>query len=149
MSTPTLQDLEEALPGLLLAEYADAVQVGRTWSVARGTAQAFVDAVDGDGRVFVTVRIPLASDVPATPDLFEFVALRADDFLFGHLSCERTPRETAAVFLSHTLLGDFLQRGEVLICLESMLSVADTWDELLVKRFGGRPFRTETSAGSL
>lgn len=110
----------------------------RGWILGRGTARASVDVLERGERLFVTVTIPLAEEVPASAKLFEHVATNADRFLFGHLSCDPTGRDTVVVSLTHTLLADHLQLGEVLACLDEMLHTADTWDGLLVRSFGGR-----------
>jgi hypothetical protein len=40
--------------------------------------------------------------------------------------------------MSHTLLGDYLDEKELVAGLWSVLGAADSWDDELQPRFGGR-----------
>ena len=111
-----------------------------TWSFARGTARVFVSVKPLHGRNFVQVRCPVLADAPGSSELFEYVATHADDYLFGHLSCDRRGG-LVYVFLTHVLSTTDLQEAELVECVDAVIRQADQIDEQLVELFGGRTFR--------
>ena len=111
-----------------------------TWSFARGTARVFVSVRRVHVRNFVQVRCPVVADAPESRELFEHVSTHADDFLFGHLSCDRDGG-LVNVFLTHVLSTTDLQETELVECVDAVIRQADEIDEQLVELFGGRTFR--------
>ncbi len=112
-------------------------------------------------RVFVSVR-PFGADehvvditswtnwsVPASPELFELVASRGDDFAFAHLSCRRRPAgtedddpdadegEEAVVSVSHRLHARHLDPEVFEAALASVATAAGEIAEEVASAFGG------------
>ena len=56
---------------------------------------------------WVTLEVPLLLGVKETPQVFEHIALHADDYIFGHLNATRTD-DGLLIRMSHALLGDYL-----------------------------------------
>lgn len=87
----------------------------------------------------VNLEVPLLLDVKETPEVFEYIALHADDYIFGHLNAIRTD-DGLRIFLNHGLLGDYLDEEELARAVGAMLGVADEIDDELKAQFGGRRF---------
>ena len=115
------------------------------FSLRRGSAQVFVRvwAREGSEPTFVAVTVPLLLEVKPSPELFEFVAIHADDYVFGHLNASRRD-DSIDIFLSHTLLGDYLDEAELDSAVGVLLGVADKLDDELKAQFGGRRFHEDT-----
>lgn len=94
---------------------------------------------EGEPRTLVLVTSPILRDVPATPELFEWVARNGGSRWFGHVEVFG-PQEadTVDLLFSHTLLGDFIDQPELETAMWGILSVADAWDDELQQRFGGK-----------
>jgi hypothetical protein len=111
----------------------------------------------GSTRVFVicqartpemtTVKIvaPVLIGCAASPELFEHIALHADDYMFGHLSAERAEDGTIGVYFTHILLGDFLDPEELKGAVGRVATTADEIDDELKTRFGGRRFHDDVA----
>ena len=114
-------------------------------SLRHGSSRAFVRvwAKEGAEATFVAVTVPLLFDVKSTPALYEYVALHADDYIFGHLSLYRNDNGNMQVFLTHNLLGDYLDAEELAHAVAGMLGVADDIDDQLQAQFGGTKFHEE------
>lgn len=112
-------------------------------SVSMGSARVFVRVREHPGGEATLVdcwAIALA-EVPVTPDLYEFIATGSDSFIFGHLSLAvDDASNTGMVFLSHRLLGDYLDEDELMYVVGGLVSSADDIDDDLKDRFGGRRF---------
>ena len=113
-------------------------------SLRRGSARIFVTVRTHDDTdwTWVTLEAPLLSNVEATPEVFEHVALHSDDFIFGHLSAVRTESGLEILF-THALLGDFLDEDELVKAVGGMLVIADNMDDELAEIFGGDRFHDE------
>ncbi len=117
------------------------IDPGQSYSLRRGSARIFVrvNTHDDTDWTWVTLEVPLLSNVKETPDVFEHVALHKDDFIFGHLSVIRTDKGLDVLF-SHALLGDYLDEDELVKAVGGMLIVADKMDDELAEIFGGSRF---------
>jgi hypothetical protein len=90
----------------------------------------------------VNLWIPLLLEVKETPEVFEHIALHADDYIFGHLNAHRTD-DGLTILLNHSLLGDYLDEDELMRAAVLMVSVADDLDDELKTQFGGRRFHQD------
>lgn len=93
-------------------------------------------------QVFVTLTCPIAFHVPMTPSLFEYLARNSDRWYFGHLAMNpyADGGEHAGhthVFMSHTVVGDYLHPDEIAVPAFAMLNAADSITEDFVREFGG------------
>lgn len=94
---------------------------------------------EGNPRTVVLVTAPILWGVTPTPELFEWVAREGGSRWFGHVEVhDSSEAGKVDLMFSHTLLGDFLDQGELETAMWALLSTADTWDDQLLPRFGGR-----------
>ncbi len=84
--------------------------------------------------MFVTA--PILFGVTPTPELFEYIATNADNWMFGHLSAFRD-EGTITIFMTHTLLGDYLDPEELRSAAFGIGFSANDLDDELQSRFGG------------
>lgn len=111
------------------------------FSLQHGSVRIFVKVRSREdvAWTWVALEVPLLFDVPEAPAVFEYVALHADDYTFGHLNAHRTDTGLM-IFLSHTLLGDFLDEQELVRAVGMMLFAADRLVDGLAETFGGSRF---------
>lgn len=95
---------------------------------------------DGDPSSVVRILCPLLWQVDPSAELFEWVAREGSRYWFGHVSAENDVKAPGKLFLvmTHTLLGDYLDEGELSTAMYAVLRVADELDDELQKRFGGK-----------
>ena len=108
------------------------------------SARAFVKvwAPDESERTFVSIEVPLLFNVKPTPQLFEHIALHADDHVFGHLSASQGD-EGILVMFSHSLLGDYLDSEELTSAIYSVLGSGNHLDNELQAQFGGEVYHDD------
>jgi hypothetical protein len=95
---------------------------------------------DGDPRTIVRVASPILSDVTPSAELYQWIAREGGDYLFGHVVAVDDNDDPAKLFLmmTHTLLGDYLDEAELKTAMWGVLSAADSLDDELQRRFGGK-----------
>lgn len=95
---------------------------------------------DGDPQSLVRIWCPILWEVDPTPVLFEWIAREGGKYFFGHVTAQDDADQPGKLFLmmSHTLLGDFLDEGELSSALYAMLGTADRLDDELKGKFGGK-----------
>jgi hypothetical protein len=104
-----------------------------------GSAHVFVQCLPyGDDGSVVFITIPLLARLSSDPELFRHVALHADDWHFGHLSLTQNKDDNRLkLWLTHSLLGDYLDVEELKTALAAMGKIADGLDDELKAKFGG------------
>lgn len=114
------------------------------YSLRNGSTRIFVSVLSHDEADWTAVKleIPVLFRVKETPEVFEYVALHAGDYMFGHLYASRTD-DGLMILLAHVLLGDYLDEDELCRAVAGMLSVADDLDDKLETQFGGDRFHTD------
>lgn len=114
------------------------------YSLRHNSARIFVKTKTREESdwTWITLEIPLLFDVKETPEVFEHVALHADDYIFGHLNAYRS-NTGLSLFLSHSLLGDYLDETELVKAVGLMLSAGDDLDDELKAQFGGTRFHED------
>lgn len=114
------------------------------YSLRHGSARIFVRVWTRDEVDWTVVRldVPLLRAVKETPAVFEYIALHADDYVFGHLNTSRS-EDGLQISLSHSLLGDYLDEDELVKGVAAMLSSADDLDDELGTQFGGDRFHED------
>jgi hypothetical protein len=114
------------------------------FSLPLGSTRVYVysRAHDDADFTWVKLEIRLLDEVKETPEVFEYIALHADDYMFGHLNAYRG-KDGLSIFLSHTLLGDYLDEQELFHAVGGMLVTADKLDDDLKTQFGGTRFNEE------
>jgi hypothetical protein len=95
---------------------------------------------EGEPRTLVLVSAPLLTSVPATPELFEWVARHGGSRWFGHVEVHEDDENSGHVNLlfSHTLLGDLIDQPELEVTMWGVLQAANEWDDELQEKFGGK-----------
>jgi hypothetical protein len=95
---------------------------------------------DGDESSLVRMWCPILWEVPPSPQLFEWVAKEGGNYFFGHVSVQDDVNNPGKLFLlmTHTLLGDYLDEGELSSAMYAMLGTADKLDDELKGKFGGK-----------
>ena len=116
------------------------------FAVDSGSARVLVlcDEWAGADQTLVHVFAPLLQGVKPSPELYEHVALHADDYLFGHLSARPEDDGTIAVMFTHVMLGDYLDPEELKHAVGGVLAPADILDDELQARFGGKRFHEDS-----
>ena len=91
------------------------------------------------GHVLITLGIPLLFHVALTDELCRWIAIEGGR-AFGHYSLYPHPEieGEGALWFEHNLLGDTIDPGELAMAVGLCLGLADTEDDLLQERFGGR-----------
>jgi hypothetical protein len=114
------------------------------FSLRHGSARVFVRTRTREGANFtwVSLDVPVLLGVKETPQVFEHVALHADDYLFGHLNAVRTD-DGLMICLSHALLGEYLDEEELSRAVGGMLGTAEELDDELQTQFGGKRFHED------
>jgi|APSaa5957512535_1039671.scaffolds.fasta_scaffold20275_4 hypothetical protein len=93
----------------------------------------------GNDSTWILLQAPILIDVPLSGDLYEHVATAGNNQYFGKMHIH--PNEDAStgwLWYSHTLLGDFLDPEELNQAIALVLFTADSFDDELQPRFGGK-----------
>lgn len=93
---------------------------------------------DGEPQSLVLITSLILLDVTPTPALFEWVARNGGSRWFGHIEVFECQNGLVGLLMSHTLLGDFLDEKELSVAMYGVLGAADTWDDELQAKFGGK-----------
>ena len=95
---------------------------------------------EGNQRTAVRVTAPILREVNPSPELFEWVARESAKTLMGHIVLvdSKEPPGTVELLMAHVLLGDFLDEAELKMALSTVGVGADTLDDELQEKFGGK-----------
>jgi hypothetical protein len=94
---------------------------------------------EGEPRTYVVVTSTILREVKPSAELFEWVARQGGSKWFGHVEVhDEAQTGTVYLMMSHTLLGDYLDEKELEAAMWVVFSSADSWDDELQKRFGGK-----------
>jgi hypothetical protein len=106
----------------------------------RVTVQDWGKNKDGDPSSLVQLTCPILWEVEPVPALYEWIARQGGTYYFGHVVAFDDSTSPGKVFLmmSHTLLGDYLDEGELSATLYAILGTADQLDDELKEKFGGK-----------
>jgi hypothetical protein len=142
----TAEETGQKVQRILMAEFND-VRLTRDggFSVPLGSSTAFVEPTDwaadkdGNPRSLVRIWAPLGRDVTPTPELYQWAATDGQALWFGSVAV-RPGKDggPALVILDHTLLGDYIDPGELVSAVNAVMSSADDLDEIVHDRFGGK-----------
>ena len=129
----------------ILTDLLGTVEVDRDgeFSFRHDSARIFVGVRPFDEGTVVEVRAYTNIGVPPSPELFEYVALNANAYVFGHLGAFEDGEGEIVVIFSHRLLGDYLDPEELKVAVAAVASTADEVDDEIQERFGGRLFHQE------
>ena len=94
-----------------------------------------------DRPVFINLYAPFLWKLTPSPELFEYVALHSDDYVFGHMSAVRVDDGSITLRFTHQILGDYLDSMELIHSVRAVLGTTNDLDDELKERFGGERFR--------
>jgi hypothetical protein len=108
-----------------------------------GSAHVFVsvEVFDEDSSV-VVIDSPVIQRVKDDPELYRFIATRAESTSFGHL-CVTGSGDDLTVHFGHTLLGDYLDDMELRMAAVAVAVTSDQLDDELKERFGGERYHED------
>jgi Putative bacterial sensory transduction regulator len=101
------------------------------------SARVFLGVVPNGDSTVVNIVAWTNVDLEPTPGLYQFVALHADDWVFGHLAMGES-EGLAHIGFRHTLLGDFLDEQELRTAVVAVAHTANEIDNEIKEMFGGR-----------
>jgi len=131
----------------ILTDWLNDVRIDKDgdYAIPVGSTVGFVRVRgDEDEPVMVDVFAPMGRDVPASPELYEWVAIEGSKFKFGSVRLSTgTEAGTHNVWFRYAVLGDYLDPDELKNAVSAVVSTADGEDDKLVARFGGTTFRSE------
>lgn len=103
-----------------------------------------VRVVSQEDRTLIHLYAPLAREVPATPELFEWIATKGQEFVFGSTHYESVEdMDGGVVYFEHNLLGDYLDSEELITALGALAGTGEVLDDIIVEKFGGKRFSDE------
>lgn len=125
----------------LLTDLLNNVQIDKEgrFHFRHGSSQIFVRVREWQDGTVVDVIAPTNFNVPASPELFRYVATNVDAYVFGRLAANEHDKGVNVVF-SHTLLGDTLDPDELKWAVFAVAGTADTIDDEIRAKFGGEIF---------
>ena len=89
------------------------------------------------GTTIVHIVAPILVQVPISNALYAFVAQNSTRRYFGSLGLREEEDGFATLQVDHTLLGDTLDKSELLWAIAAIAETADRLDDELQPRFGG------------
>ena len=96
----------------------------------------YLKTLEHGGRSLVRIWAITNVDLPLSDELTRFLLAENGGLAFGGFEAS----EAGKVAVSHTLLGEFLQRAELEAALSSVVGVADHYEDQIKSRFGGKLF---------
>lgn len=106
--------------------------------VSHGTTEVSINLISEDEYCVISIQAPIAFHVPATAQVFEYLAMNSDRLGLPVFSVTESGHPGMLnVYLSHRILGNCLDRGELLASMYAVAHLSDTLDEEFVGRFGG------------
>ena len=95
---------------------------------------------DGEPQTLVRISAPILYDVTPSPDIYQYLLREAPQKWFGSymVADDQEHPGKLSVSVVHTLLGDYLDEGELNAAMFGVLWAADEQDDLMQKRFGGK-----------
>lgn len=111
---------------------------GGGFSMRNGSARGIVEVQPfGEESVKVMVISPFLYKVVPSPELFEWVALNGGGYHFGFITAIKVDDGSITLSFEYSLLGDYLDEGELVNALLAVLSSANKIDDELKAKFGG------------
>lgn len=111
-----------------------------TISGIRGTSAWLVSFYPFEKEdLFVTIESWVTTETPIRGELVRWLLDKQANFWLGKfmLYPQKEDPFKGNIYLSHTMLGSTLDKKELLIAMDFITSLADKYDEEIVRRFGG------------
>jgi hypothetical protein len=137
--SPAVAALREKLDGYLQGTPIDvSVDDEGDFMVPYGAAVTWVRPVDWtEGRTLARVWSITNVGVPVNGELTKYLLTANASIVFGGFRVEPAP---PSVVLVHYLLGDYLNRNELLTAVAAVATTANHYGPQIKARFGGRLF---------
>lgn len=135
--------LHQKVQTYLTSEGPVQIDSNNRFSLSADSTRVFVEVSEhANGKAtLVIITAPVLFDVELTPELYKHVALHADDWLFGSLALwPKEDTNTGTLLMRHTLLGDYLDKDELMYAVYGIAGSADELDDQLQAQFGGKRF---------
>jgi hypothetical protein len=94
-------------------------------------------------QTFVHITAPMLRDIPASEELYKWVAVNGTGFRIGCVEAFENEDKTVFLHYKYVLLADFLDEDELSTAMWTVLFTADNLDDELQKQFGGKRFVDE------
>jgi hypothetical protein len=88
----------------------------------------------GQDEATICTRAYVVTDLERTPDLMEYLLLQNGLMRFGAFGMD----ENGDIFFEHSILGSACDRDELKASIMAVISVADSTDDAIMSRWGGR-----------
>lgn len=129
----TVAELRATIEGYLHEGNIPFRDRGHRLSVRRGSSAVFIKPAKwGDEHTVVELLSPVLTDIERSPELLEKLNELNMALYFG-----KAYWHDRSVWIAHNLLGDHIDRDELVAAVGMIGTVADKLDDDLKARFGG------------
>lgn len=127
----------------MLTEIAGSVTIDSDgdFGIDHESARVFIRVAEWGDQTVIRVFSQFLRDVPLTPELYEWVATKGQDYLFGHTALIEQDNNIGRLDFGTYLLGDYLDFEELKAAVLCVVFTANDLDDELKAKFGGLRFR--------
>ena len=143
---PTMSDValvRERVQTYLTQQGPIVIDDNGNFTIQYGSTRVIIQVVahPDENATAVIVSASMLFQVPLTAELYRHVATHADDWWFGHVYLVEAPDGTTGTIVArHLLLGDYLDKEELMYAINGVGNSADATDEQLQTLFGGKRY---------
>ncbi|HEY7912243.1 MAG TPA: YbjN domain-containing protein [Blastocatellia bacterium] len=113
--------------------------MGDTFALQEGSTFVYVRVFPiGEKKAGVEVFSYVVMDVEATPELMRYLLTYNLRLILGAFGMSLGEGDRGSVLLTHTILGDSMDREELYASVSAIARVADDTDDQIVTAFGGK-----------
>ena len=135
----SVESVRERVQRILTEEYGQViVDQDGDFVINNGSARIFISVTEIKLGVVVKLYSPLLRNVPTSADVFKWVATEGQNRWFAHATLLEQDDATCHITWEHDLLGDYLDREELLHAVVAVAAGADDLDDKVQKMFGGK-----------
>ncbi len=118
----------------LFGEQAQQADDTAEFRIRHGSATVQVRIVPWCDDALVVARAYIASCIELTPDLMRFLLEKNNDIAFGAFGVD----PDGSIFLEHSIVGSTCDKAELQATVSSVLTIADEYDDEILRRWGGQ-----------
>jgi hypothetical protein len=113
--------------------------MGDTFALQEGSTFVYVRVFPiGEKKAGVEVFSYVVMDVEVTPELMRYLLTYNLRLILGAFGMSLGEGDRGSVLLTHTILGDSMDREELYASVSAIARVADDTDDQIVTAFGGK-----------